>query len=358
MSGTTGPATLDTTSGDAVLAPVRRSTVGEDRGTLLVSLWLTAGLFLDGYAHDHLLTGKESFFTPWHAVFYSGFAATVAWLGLIVSRRLAPPRPMWSCLPVGYRSAGVGVAVFAFGGVGDALWHTRFGFERSDEALFSPTHLLLFAGLVLIVSAPFRAASALPSGRIVQWSQFWLPMGSLVLTTAIVAFFSVWGLASRDLLRVRYDVATGSGEAALLAGVASELVATVILMSAVLIVVRRWQPPSATFTLLFTTVAAAFALAFSGETQGVFAAFAGGVVVDLALAAPMFGRMDNATTRTASAAALGPVAMWSMYHLLLHSSGDLAWSAPLAAGTPILAGLTGLGLFALTNAPPRTERVS
>jgi hypothetical protein len=38
------------------------------------SVWFVAGLYLDGWAHNH---GKvdNTFFTPWHAVFYSGYVA-------------------------------------------------------------------------------------------------------------------------------------------------------------------------------------------------------------------------------------------------------------------------------------------
>src|SRR5262249_25135566 len=32
----------------------------------LLSCWLTGGLFLDGWAHNHL-GSMETFFTPWHA---------------------------------------------------------------------------------------------------------------------------------------------------------------------------------------------------------------------------------------------------------------------------------------------------
>ena len=43
-----------------------------------LSVWFVLGLFLDAYAHATTPT-LETFFTPWHAVFYSGFAATGAW---------------------------------------------------------------------------------------------------------------------------------------------------------------------------------------------------------------------------------------------------------------------------------------
>gem|GEM_PF-3537078 len=40
--------------------------------TVLLAAWMTAGIFIDGWAHINL-TPLETFFTPWHAVFYSGF---------------------------------------------------------------------------------------------------------------------------------------------------------------------------------------------------------------------------------------------------------------------------------------------
>src|SRR5581483_11876177 len=41
----------------------------------VLSLWILAGLYLDGSAHHHIPDLIETFFTPWHAVLYSGFAA-------------------------------------------------------------------------------------------------------------------------------------------------------------------------------------------------------------------------------------------------------------------------------------------
>ena len=36
--------------------------------------WLIGGLYLDGWAHIHV-PALETFFTPWHAVLYSGYIA-------------------------------------------------------------------------------------------------------------------------------------------------------------------------------------------------------------------------------------------------------------------------------------------
>ncbi|MEZ4662017.1 MAG: hypothetical protein R2911_31085 [Caldilineaceae bacterium] len=49
--------------------------------------------------------------------------------------------------------------------MGDLIWHELFGIEQDFEALISPTHLMLGAGLALIVSGPLRAALARPNLR-------------------------------------------------------------------------------------------------------------------------------------------------------------------------------------------------
>jgi hypothetical protein len=51
----------------------------DDLLTVLLAAWTTVGLFLDGWAHTNP-SELETFLTPWHAVFYSGFAATATWI--------------------------------------------------------------------------------------------------------------------------------------------------------------------------------------------------------------------------------------------------------------------------------------
>jgi len=45
-----------------------------DRVITIFICWFLGGLFLDAWAHNHGLVDK-TFFTPWHAVLYSGYAA-------------------------------------------------------------------------------------------------------------------------------------------------------------------------------------------------------------------------------------------------------------------------------------------
>ena len=56
--------------------PPAPATGREHLGTVLFGLWMTVGLFLDGYFHQNLDDDVESFLTPWHCVFYAGFVAS------------------------------------------------------------------------------------------------------------------------------------------------------------------------------------------------------------------------------------------------------------------------------------------
>jgi hypothetical protein len=121
-------------------------------------IWLAAGFLWDSWAHLHV--GVETFFTPYHAIFYAamlGAAATFAIFANINRRRgYRYPR----LLPVAYRRALIGVPVFFLGGVGDLIWHTFFGVENRIEAVTSPTHLIIGYGVVLVLSGPIRSALA------------------------------------------------------------------------------------------------------------------------------------------------------------------------------------------------------
>src|SRR5690348_2682529 len=56
----------------------------------LVSIWWMGGLFVDAWAYSNV-PQLETFFTPWHAILYSGFLAVAATLVLktISNRKLA-----------------------------------------------------------------------------------------------------------------------------------------------------------------------------------------------------------------------------------------------------------------------------
>ncbi|MCA1553740.1 MAG: hypothetical protein LC737_05125, partial [Chloroflexi bacterium] len=135
-----------------------RAGIRYDWVSVALSAWLVGGAYLDGWAHNHIGSRLESFFTPWHAVLYSGFLVCAIFLFGTHARNLARGYHWRRAMPVGYEWSLLGVIVFGLGGIGDLLWHSVFGIEVSVEALLSPTHHLLVVGIALIASGAFRAA--------------------------------------------------------------------------------------------------------------------------------------------------------------------------------------------------------
>ena len=184
--------------------PLKRPSLGR-RGhfvTLGLTLWTVLGLYVDVWSHGQSI--PESFFSPYHALFYSGFAATAVWMLRPLVRPAYRVVPGAARVPRGYELGVFGVATFAAGGLGDLAWHTRYGTEKGIEALMSPPHLLLLVGLILIASSPFRAAwtdddrtPVAPSLRAFLPALLSLTLSMLLVSMATI---HVWGFATAHYL--------------------------------------------------------------------------------------------------------------------------------------------------------------
>ena len=141
--------------------PARTGRPLADRRTngrmIVCCVWLSIGMAVDAWAHRNI-PALETFFTPWHAVFYSGFGAVATVLRTTLWRNARAGYAWRQAAPEGYAEALVGLVIFAAGGIGDTIWHEVFGVEKDLAALISPTHLLLFGGVTLLVTSPLRAA--------------------------------------------------------------------------------------------------------------------------------------------------------------------------------------------------------
>jgi hypothetical protein len=121
----------------------------------ICGVWISGGFFLDAWAHGHVPV--ESFFTPYHAVFYSGMLA----LGLVILAFALRNRALgysWAnSVPRCYRLAILGIPIFVLAGLGDMLWHHFFGIEEGVDALLSPTHQVLGLAIFFLSSGPIRS---------------------------------------------------------------------------------------------------------------------------------------------------------------------------------------------------------
>lgn len=330
-----------------------RLSQGDELVTLVLSVWLITGLFIDGWAHNNLQQ-LETFFTPWHAVFYSGFAAVAAWIGFQVVRGQESGRRGRSAVPVGYGLGVIGVAIFAVGGVGDMIWHVRFGVEQSLDALLSPTHLLLLIGIALIVTSPLRAAWASADDRDAARLRTFLPVVlSLTLVTALVSFFFMYLSAFIDKSPVLNADRWPSEEGPYpgdffvqLQGITSVLVTNAILLAPVLYLLRRWHPPFGTVTVLFTAIAVLMNGLIDFEmVWSIPPATVAGLIADL-----LIRRLRPAPERPTAyrlVATLTPAVLWSGYYLALGLGDPIVWVPELWSGTIFFSALTGLVLAQL-----------
>lgn len=317
----------------------------------LLAAWLLGGLYLDGWAHNNLAETLESFVTPWHGVFYTGFAATAALLIRVTLQRRRANRDWAAAVPAGYGPSLLGVALFAFGGVADAVWHALFGIEVSVDALVSPPHLLLALGLGLIVGGPLHAAwrrAEAPEGIGLV-----APILSLALLLSLLTFFTqfahpfveAWSTESnlRDhapLLGALPEAL--AGEVTPILGVTAILLQAGVLMGALLAVVRRWVPPFGSVTAVVGLNVVL--LSFLNDQQRLIpAALVAGLAADL-LAQRL--RVSSNRWRFMLFALAVPAILYLLYFATLFATERVVWPGALVAGSIVLAGIVG-GLVAL-----------
>jgi hypothetical protein len=322
-----------------------RTTWGDDMITVILASWLTLGGFVDGFAHRNLDT-PETFFTPWHAVLYSGFLAVTFWLAWLVIRDRPGASSLTRAIPFGYGTSVAGVVVFMAGAIGDMLWHIIFGIEVSIDALLSPTHLLLLVGALLILSGPLRAA----------WFDADPPPGLRPLLPPVLAatmaaaqlgfFFQYMDGTSVRFMETPYLPGSESGYFAVVAGVGSVLITTVILMGTLLLLMKRWVMPFGAGLVLFGGFGLLMELLEGFDyRQELIAPVVAGLGVDLLVRTLRPGADRPAALRILAFAV--PVLMWVVHFGLFSVSAEINWPVAVWSGLIFFSGLAGVGLSLL-----------
>jgi hypothetical protein len=318
---------------------------------VVLSLWFLGGLYVDGWAHTH---GRvdTSFFTPWHAVFYSGFVAVAMALSLTIVHNRAAGLSWRRTVPAGYQPSLVGALIFALGGVGDLGWHTLFGIETSVEALFSPSHLTLALGIALVVTGPLRAAW---SRR--EVSQGWTSLGPMLLSAlfflGLLTFMTQFTHPITQPVAATRYFTTSSMVATLriAGGMASIWVQTAILMGLGLFVMRRWSLPFGAWTLWLTANVWGLAVV-EDELRFVPMALLVGLLADTFI---WRFRPSGARVLAWRVFAFGlPVVFYLLYFATLWATGGVWWSVHLWTGAIALAGAVGL-LISYLVVPPASQ---
>ncbi len=321
---------------------------------VVVSVWWLGGLFIDGWAHSNI-PQLETFFTPWHAVLYSGYLAVAITLIVKILQNLrqsavstggtAPslvmlvrnnlPGNRWTqAIPTGYELSLLGVAIFGVSGIGDLTW---------------PTHLGLALGIGLALSGPLRAAWR-RSGGTPSWRQLGPAILSLTFTFSLLTFFTVY---ASPLITPWPIIDTSNSPNR---GITDILLITALTMGCVLLALRRWRLPFGTFAFMFG-LNGALMVAFSPNSLlvSVPTALPGGLAADIVYRI-LQPSLDQPTS-VRLFAFLVPVMFYALYFVDLAIvgpiifQGGIIWSVPFWAGAPVIAGITGF-LLSYVMIPP------
>jgi hypothetical protein len=368
MASTSSPSAQPSPPQVAVDTPRPSATYRTNLVTVLLGGWFTVGLLLDAWAHNNV-PRLETFFTPWHAVFYSGFAATGGWIAWTARGAL---RSGVLAVPIGYASAVVAVAGFAVAAAGDLVWHTVFGIEQNIDILFSPTHLGLITAMLVIVTAPLRAVWADRSLPAAPGLRRLLPavVSASLATTQVLLFLQYANALTFDNLNVVAALSSLNEE--LTSGLVSAMAVTgLVLVVPLLTLARHWVLPFGTATILYAAVGAlSGAITGFDNLEMIIGLLGGGVCVDLL--AWWLRPTPERVNRFRAFAALAPLATWTIYIATayltappLQSPPEIAAGHPeamaeLYTGAPIVQALIGLliAVLLVPNRQPPSRQVA
>lgn len=327
---------------------------------LPLSVWILFGLYLDVWSHNPP-TAAESFFSPWHAILYSGWLVTALWVIWPLARALREE----------HRSAAeaidvlsvAGVLTFAMGGITDMLWHVALGIELGFAVMLSPPHILVGAGIILIVSGPFRGAWA-ASAETVPTLRALLPaVISLALATSIIGLgaSAVWGFSHADFLRmgsleqVAAELApTARGryqlqELLYQRSVSNIVVTNLVLLAPVFVMLRRWRLPFGAITVFLTLTTMLVAISAGVPLLiMLLVSLSAGLVADWLVG--MLGLSPQRTPSLRMFAAAVPVVLWGLYMAAVHVEWGVAWPPAIWGGALVWASGSGL-LLSIVAAP-------
>ncbi|GGJ57961.1 hypothetical protein [Deinococcus roseus] len=307
---------------------------------VLASFWFIAGLYLDGWAHNNL-PGLETFFTPWHAVLYSGFfAAFVCSAYAFWQSRTRPELRA-------YRLSFFGGLVFIAAGAMDMVWHTLLGIEADIAALLSPPHLILATSAFLTMSGPVRAAWNQPKPTITA-------LLSLGVVYALLTFFTMYAVPMLDSAGIDGGWQTKSN------GVMAVLISSAMMSGVVLYFMRRWKLSGGHLVLML--LPAQLGLVFQGRFDAsVIQLYYLTVAVSLLVLEVARSILQPSTQRVAAfrtMAFLIPAVFSLTYFLGVLLTGHMNWEFHLWVGAVFGAGVMGLLLSYLTLPPAITPEVA
>jgi hypothetical protein len=321
----------------------------------VVSLWLSGGIMIDAWHHFH--STVETFFEPAHGLLYAGLLASYIFVAIAVYVYRRRGFPFALSLPVGYELTFAGLIVTLLGGILDMVKHALFGFEQGFDALTSPTHLLIGAGMFLIITGPIRSAfdrTEPPRTLVGQ-----LPM---ILALASMMELIHWGtqfifLSGAERINAPLPSASSAHDTLTLialgyykqgTGLLAVIVQSLLIAGFALFALRRIRLAPGALIILLVVGNAFIAAAHSNEAAQFWSVILASAAAG---ACGEFFRLGPAVAnpaRWSGFAFVLPAVYWAtLLSVLAIAMSGLWWSPDVITGSVLFAGIAGLFANAL-----------
>ncbi len=321
----------------------------------IVSLWLSGGIMIDAWHHFH--STVETFFEPAHGLLYAGLLASYIFAAIAVYVYHRRGFPLARSLPVGYELTFAGLIVTLIGGILDMIKHTLFGFEQGFNALTSPTHLLIGAGMFLIITGPIRSAFDRPEPPQTLVGQ--LPM---VLALASMMELIHWGtqfifLPGAERINAPLPPASSVHDTLTLialgyykqgTGLLAVIIQSILIAGFALFTLRRIRLAPGALTILLVVGNGFVAKVHSNAAGQFWAVILASVAAGACGEFFRLGPCVASTWRWSGFSFLLPAAYWAvLLSALAITMGGLWWSPDVISGSVLFAGIAGLFANAL-----------
>ncbi len=320
-----------------------------------------AGFFLDAWAHGHVPI--ESFFTPYHAVFYTGMLAMIATLAAFAVFQHNLGYRWTDVFPRSYRIALLGIPIFVLAGIGDMIWHVVLGVEEGVDALLSPTHQILGLGIFFLASGPVRSvvADRLRSTTLVRQLPLALGLAAWLILVHFGTAYAFDPGAGRtnapppiSPFTQHYLTALAIGYYKISTGVLIVIFQSTVITGFSLWLVSRMHPCPGMLTIMLLLGNAPAAAAFTNHTPLLAVTLAQSLIAGLAGDAFIARYNPHSTVGGTRAfrwfAVLVPMTYIGVYLLGTFLTDRLWWDWNVALGSWIWSGVCGFALSLLASA--------